>query len=161
MLHCIFYFIPISYALVWIFAGKLPEAWINKHDFLITGGITPLMSLLGFITSMIKGSVIMLGVWTLKELFGYYEQKVFFSKETVLCFKQLSHYLIWWVIAGILSEPLQTIILTMNNPEGQKAVAISFQSADLTALILGGVLSVIAKVMESGRKLQEESELTI
>ncbi len=120
-----------------------------------------MMCLLGFLVSMIKGSIIMYGIWVLHRLFGCYEKKIFFNRETVACFKKISTALIWWVVAGILTDPLLSLILTMNNPPGQHAVAISFQSADLTALVVGGVLSVMAKVMDSGRKLQEEAELTI
>lgn len=154
---------PVSYGLawIWVYTGNIPETWINQHSFKITGGFTPLMCFLGFIVSMIKGAIIMYGLWVLRKLFGYYKMKIFFNRDTVACFKRISLALIWWVIAGIITDPLLSIILTMNNPEGQRAVAISFQSADLTALVVGGVLSVIARVMDSGRKLQEEIELTI
>ncbi len=119
------------------------------------------MCLLGFLISMIKGSIIMYGIWVLRNLFDCYERKIFFNSDTVACFKKMSTALIWWVAAGIITDPLLSLTLTMNNPVGQRAVAISFQSADVTALVVGGVLSVIARVMDSGRKLQEEAELTI
>ncbi len=120
-----------------------------------------MMCILGFLVSMIKGVIVMYGIWILRSLFRCYEAKVFFNRDTVACFRKISAALIWWVIAGILTDPLLSLILTMNNPEGERAVAISFQSADLTALVIGGVLSVVARVMESGRKLQEEIQLTI
>ncbi|MFT5726535.1 MAG: hypothetical protein ACI8PB_000656 [Desulforhopalus sp.] len=53
------------------------------------------------------------------------------------------------------------MILTMNNPPGQHVLAVTFQSADLTALIVGGILRVVAGVMENAQSLQEEAELTI
>jgi hypothetical protein len=161
LLLVLFFCLPVSYAALWAFAGQLPKSWFDRDDYIIVGTITPLMSFLGFIVSMLKGTVIMYIIRTLKRLFGWYEQGVFFSGETVACFRHLSAALIWWVVAGLISSPLMSMVLTMNNPVGQRSISLTFQSADLTALIIGGVLSVIAKVMESGRRLQEEMELTI
>jgi len=161
LFQLLFYFVPVSYGLAWFFAAKLPPEWLHQNRFAISGTITPLMSILGFLVSMFKASIVMLGIRTLQQLFKLYEKGVFFSEETVHCFKQLSRYLLLWVPVTVITEPLLSLVLTMNNPEGQRAVVLSFESADLTALIVGGVLSVIARIMESGRKLQEEVELTI
>ena len=103
----------------------------------------------------------MTGIWVLKKLFECYEKGIFFQEENVACFKKLSRILIWWVIAGVVVTPVTTIILTMNNPPGEHVVQVSFQSADLTALVVGGILRVIAGVMDDGRRLQEEMELTV
>ena len=120
-----------------------------------------MMRILAFCVSMIKGAVVMFGIRVLVDLFRLYENGLFFRAENVACFKKISRILIWWVIAGIIVTPLTTIILTMNNPPGEHALQISFQSADLTALIIGGILSVVAGVMEDGQRLQEELELTV
>ena len=103
----------------------------------------------------------MAGLWSLMQLFTCYERAEFFTEKTVQCCTTISRCLLWWVAAGIITEPLISLILTMNNPAGQRAISLSFQSADLTALIIGGVLSVIASVMDKGRMLKEEAELTI
>lgn len=161
LLTAIFYLTPLLYLLVWMFVDLFPEHWVHKQSFEIVGGITPLMQILAFFTSMIKGSVLMYGVGILISLFKLYEKGIFFNSASVSCFKKLSAVLIWWVIAGILVTPLTTMILTMNNPPGRHVVQISLQSADLTALIIGGILRIIAGVMEDGQRLQKEMELTV
>ena len=103
----------------------------------------------------------MYGLSILIKLFKLYEAGIFFSGDNVSCFKKMSSALFGWVIAGIVATPLTALILTMNNPSGQHVVELSFQSADLTALIVGGILRVVAGVMGSAQSLQEESELTI
>ncbi len=40
-------------------------------------------------------------------------------------------------------------------------LALSISSEDLNLLVLGGILAVIAWVMDEGRKLQEEADLTV
>lgn len=163
LLLLLFFATPLSYGLIWylFYNGSIPLSLLNRHGFTIFGEITATMCILGFLATMIKGGIIMYGIAVLRRLFNQYEQNHFFTGETVTCFARLSSTLIYWVLATVVSDPLLSIILTMNNPAGQKAIAISFQSADLTALVVGGALSIIARVMDSGRKLQEEADLTV
>ncbi len=103
----------------------------------------------------------MYGIWTLIHLFRLYEAGIFFKAENVACFKKLSRILLWWVLAGLMVTPLTTLVLSMNNPPGGHVLQGSLQSADVTALVVGGVLSVIAGVMEDGRRLKDEMELVV
>ena len=160
LMNVLFYAIPVLSGGVWLFADYYPEQ-LSHHSFEIVGGFTPLMKFLAFCASMIKGGVVMYGIGVLSELFGLYEKKIFFRAENVACFRKLSRALILWVAAGIIVTPLITVILTMNNPPGNHILQISLQSADVTALIIGGILRVIAEVMDDGRRLQEEIELTV
>lgn len=57
--------------------------------------------------------------------------------------------------------PVKRRVDPAHPPPGQRYFSLEFGSADLTALLIGGVLAVIAWVMEEGRKLQEEQDLTI
>lgn len=99
------------------------------------------------------------GIWILIRLFRLYETGIFFKAENILCFKQLSNTLLWWVPAGLIVTPLTSLVLTMNNPPGGHALHRNFQSADLTALVVGGILRVVAGVLEDGRRLWDEMEL--
>ena len=40
-------------------------------------------------------------------------------------------------------------------------ITVELGSPDLTALLLGAILAVIAWVMEEGRKLQEDQDFTV
>jgi len=162
ILTILLYSVPIFYLFIWLFIDRLPSqlGYLN-HSYEVVGGYTWSMRLLGFTASMLKGAVVMYGLSILVKLFGLYEEGTFFASENVKSFKTFSNALIWWVIAGIVATPLISMILTMNNPPGQHVLAVTFQSADLTALIVGGILRVVAGVMENAKSLQEEAELTI
>ncbi len=162
ILTILLYSVPVFYCLIWLFIDHLPPqlGYLN-HPYEVAGGYTPLMRLLGFAASMLKGIAVMYSILVLKNLFQLYENGVYFSSDNVRCFKDISTALILWVIAGIVATPLISLILTMNNPPGQHVFALSFQSADLTALIVGGMLRVVAGVMENAQSLQEEAKLTI
>ncbi len=162
ILTIVMYSVPVFYLLVWLFIDRLPpQLGYLKHSYEVVGGYTWFMRVLGFTVSMLKGAAVMYGLSILIKLFKLYEAGIFFSGDNVSCFKKISSALFGWVIAGIVATPLTALILTMNNPPGQHVVELSFQSADLTALIVGGILRVVAGVMGSAQSLQEESELTI
>ena len=161
ILTMIFWLTPIMYGAIWLYFDHFPAAWAFKQSLQIEGGLTPLMRLLAFGVSMLKGGVMMYGIWILIQLFRLYEAGIFFKAENVACFTKLSRTLLWWVLAGLVVTPLTSLILTMNNSPGAHALQISFQSADVTALVVGGVLRVIAGVMEDGRRLKDEMELIV
>jgi hypothetical protein len=161
ILTMILWLTPLLHAAIWFYFDHFPQNWALKQSLEIEGGLTPLMRILAFSASMLKGGVMMYGVWILIRLFRLYEKGIFFKTENVACFKKLSRTLLWWVLAGLIVTPLTSLILTMNNSPGNHALQISLQSADVTALVIGGVLRVIAGVMEDGRRLKDEMELVV
>ena len=62
---------------------------------------------------------------------------------------------------GIIHRSLLSVALTLHNPPGQRIFTLDIGSPDLTALLLGNILAVIAWVMEEGRKLQEDQDFTV
>ncbi|MCB2215185.1 DUF2975 domain-containing protein [Desulfofustis glycolicus] len=153
--------VPVAHGAVWLFFEHLPADWLRPRSYAIVGGVSPLTRVLGFAVSMIKGIVVMYGLWVLIRLFKLYQKGIFFQAENVRCFKHLSRTLVLWAFAGVLVTPLLSVVLTMNNPPGQRVVEVTLQSADLTALVVGGMLAVIAAVMEDGERLQTEVDLTV
>ncbi len=153
--------VPFAYGFAWSYIEYFPQHWVFQQNFKIVGGFTPTIKVLAFVISMIKGAVVMYGLWVLISLFHLYEQGQIFKAANVQCFKSLSRTLFLWVAATIITEPLLTLILTMNNPPGLHAIQFSLKSADVTALVVGGILSVIARVMADAQAIEEEMELTV
>lgn len=160
LLMALFCLVPVGNAFLWGFIEYFPQL-LHNAALVMGSGFTPLMKVLAFLVSMIKGGIVMYALWVLVTLFKLYETGIFFNKKNVDCFKQLSRTLIWWVIASVVTTPLMTLVLTMNNPPGSHMISLELQSADITALITGGILRIIAGVMADGQRLQEEQDLTI
>lgn len=154
--------VPVINGAVWLAMNILPKGF---PDTMLPGYVSlplPLSGrLLAFAASMIPTGVAMAGIYYLMRLFQLYEQGDIFKLSNVRCFGKLSRVLLLWFAAGIVHQPLLSIALTLHNPPGHRMLTIGFGSPDLTALLLGLILAVIAWVMEEGRKLQEEQELTV
>ncbi len=154
--------IPLTNGVFWIAVNHLPEA--IQRECLPYADIFPLpwtALLLGFLVSMLPVGVSLYGVYCLRCLFGLYEQGQVFLAENVYWYKRLSRVLIWSFAAGILCRSLLSIVLTLHNPPGQRRVTLSLSSDDLSLLLLGGILAVIAWVMDEGRRLKEDADLTV
>jgi hypothetical protein len=153
---------PAINALVWICINHFPE--IIQRDILPYFVIIPLPAsarFMGFLLTMMPTAVAMSGAYYLMRLFHLYEQGHIFTPSNVQCFKRLSRVLIWWFAAGIVHRFLLSVALTLHHPPGHRIFSLDIGSPDLTALLLGGILAVIAWVMEEGRKLQEDQGYTV
>lgn len=153
---------PVINALVWGYMNWFPEMiYSNMLPYFVSVPLPGSARLMGFIVVMIPTAVAMSGAYYLMRLFHLYEQGHIFKLANVRCFRNLSRVLIWWFVAGIVHRSLLSIALTLHHPKGQRMISLELSSADLTALLLGGILAVIAWVMEEGRQLQEDRDLTI
>ena len=154
--------LPVINALVWWFINRFPEVMYRKMlPYYVSLPLPASARLMGFLVAMIPTGVAILGAYYLMRLFTLYEQGQIFNLANVRCFRSLSRVLIWWFAAGIVHRSLLSLALTLHNPPGQRMISVDLGSADLTALLLGGILAVIAWVMEEGRKLQEDQDLTV
>jgi len=158
----VFFFIPVSTALVWIFVNQMPEPM--QKMILPYYAVLPLPSsarLLGFLVMMLSGGVIMYGIYKLICLFRLYEQGRIFQSSNVRCFRSLSRIMIVWFITGIIAWPMMSAALTLHYPPGKRLFVLGFGSPNLTALLVCGILAVITWVMEEGYELQKEQDLTV
>ena len=73
----------------------------------------------------------------------------------------MGYALFIWVVVGLIYDALISMVLSMNNPPGHHALALSFQGIDVVTLIIGAIIILIAKVMEQAQILETEHALTI
>ena len=84
------------------------------------------------------------GLILLSRLFALYERGEFFKTGNIRCIKFLG-----LVIAGVwLTQTILELMAHQNNIEG-------------SGLVYGGLVVFIAWIMDEGRKIQEEQELTV
>ncbi|MBI9079390.1 MAG: DUF2975 domain-containing protein [Pseudodesulfovibrio sp.] len=110
---------------------------------------------------MVPGAAIMYVYWTLSRLFDLYARGVFFGKENVSCYRAIGYGLICQQLLFTVEEVLQTFFLTMHNLEGEKIISISFDDTNASLLVVGLMIILISRIMDEGRKIQEEQSLTV
>ena len=153
---------PVINAIFWLNINRMPDLVLKKAIPIAVTMPMPLSSIvLSFLVTMLPTGVSMVGAYYLQRLFLLYEQDQIFCLANVFCFKKLSKVLIWAFFANIVGRSLLSVAVSLPNPPGQRILTVELSSSDLTILLLGGILAVISWVMEEGRKLQEEQDLTV
>lgn len=156
--------IPLLNILFWSLINYLPETLININTpgSPISPNKLPVqLQVLGFIVSLLPLTALMYCIMNIRKLFSFYKEGVIFSFEHVKLFKKTATGLMIWVILNLIYDSAVSVIFTMGNPPGQRMLRVGIGSGEVTALFVGGIIFIIAWVMEEGRILNEEKELTI
>jgi hypothetical protein len=156
--------IPLYYILYWAFINYLPETLINVNIHstpLIPNKLPIKLQLIGFITSLLPLSALTYGLVNIRKLFSFYKEGVIFSFEHVSFFKNTAKALLLWVVLSIVYESAKSVLFSAGNPPGSRVLKVGFSSAEITTLMVGGIVLIIAWVMDEGRILSEEKELTV
>ena len=113
---------------------------------------------IGLVVALIPAMVAVVALGRLRRLFGLYGSGRIFDLDAVTCLRQFA----WAVLAMAVLQPfvgaLLSVIITLDNPPGQRALALSFGSGEVGTALLGGLMVVIAWVMREGCRLSEENE---
>ena len=154
--------VPLIDTAVWLFLNDLPPHLL--HSMLpgyLRLPLPPLARALGFCISLIPMAVFVFADTVLIRLFRLYAEGEFFESGNVRCYRSLSRALMAWCLAGILTDPLFSLALTLHHPAGEHLLSVGLGSLDLTALLTGGILAVITRVMDEARKMKAEQDFTI
>ncbi|WP_432453325.1 DUF2975 domain-containing protein [Agarivorans sp. QJM3NY_29] len=69
--------------------------------------------------------------------------------------------LLAWTAVGIVSNTLLGLVLTFQNPVGERLVTIGFGSSDMINLIIGSVVLLISWVLKEAVEMKYEQEYTV
>ncbi|QFI38522.1 DUF2975 domain-containing protein [Moritella marina ATCC 15381] len=165
----LFIFTPIAVCYYWLTVE-------TSYDFLTSWGIIQLSHdidsytqlpltlttrILATIASLFLCSIIMYALKVLINLFRSYERNEIFTLDNVMCYQKLGYSLFYWVAASVVYGALMSVILSFNNPPGERMLAIGFEGLDFLTLVLGFIILIISWVMKEGYILADESSHTV
>jgi len=165
----LFIFTPIAVCYYWLTVE-------TSYDFLTSWGIIQLSHdidsytqlpltlttrILATIASLFLCSIIMYALKVLINLFRSYERNEIFTLDNVMRYQKLGYSLFYWVGASIVYGALMSVILSFNNPPGERMLAIGFEGLDFLTLVLGFIILIISWVMKEGYILAAENSHTI
>ncbi|MFH2044194.1 MAG: DUF2975 domain-containing protein [Pseudomonadota bacterium] len=156
--------IPLYYVVYWAFINYLPAKLIaiNIPSIPLIPHKLPIkLQLVGFMTSLLPLSALIYGLVNIRKLFSFYKEGIIFSFEHVSFFKKTANALVLWVFSSMIYESAKSVLFSVGNPPGSRVIDVNFGTAEITPLLVGGIVFVIAWVMDEGRVLSEENELTI
>lgn len=169
LFQTLFVLTPIMVCYYWLFVD-------TPYDFLTSLGIvqfsyeidtftqqplTLTTRLLAITASLSLCSIIMYALNVLIRLFRNYERDEVFSAGNVICYQKLGYCLFYWVAASVVYGAVISVILSFNNPPGERVLSISFVGMDFLTLVFGLIILIISWVMKEGYILADENSHTI
>ncbi|NDV28873.1 DUF2975 domain-containing protein [Desulfovibrio sp. JC010] len=158
--------LPIFEITAWFLFDGDPEAFFVSEflfelDPEFLGPLTDTQRVLGLLASAPYAALGMFCLWQLVNLFGLYSQGKIFTAENSVCYNRAA----WALLVGELIYPFTqaavSYIATMNNEVGDRLVCVNIDDANIGNIVVACVILAISWVMDEGRKLQDEAELTI
>lgn len=158
--------IPVYEILGWVmFDGSyesyfMPEFLMDADpDFF--GPLTDMQRVVGIIASAPYMLLGMYCTWQLVKLFNLYSQGFIFTAKNSVCYRHAAWALLIGEVIYPFTQMAVTFVATMHNEVGERMIAISFDDANIGNIVVACVILAISWVMDEGRKLQDEAELTI
>jgi hypothetical protein len=153
---------------VWIFQG-MPVLFDKLNAASAKAAHQYPLFLCAGILSLITPLILCVWYWKLAQLFHYYERGLIFAVKTIRCIKFLGLLcVINWMLVSTIHLLLQETGPGLFQPSSsQPMYRMEFFSfdfgwgIDFGPLLIGAIIVLIAWIMDEGRKIQEEQELTV
>lgn len=94
-------------------------------------------------------------------LFSYYYRGEIFTTNTIYCLKMLGKTLLFWLLLNLIYPVLVTLFIRFAGLSDSLPIILNFGSTELYYLLIGGIIYVIAWIMQEGLLIQEQQELVI
>ncbi len=107
--------------------------------------------------SVLPLSVSLFALYNLQKLFSFYADGKFFAPENARCFRSMGWALVIAVPVDILFSAALSVLLSFDQPAGQRMLEISMSSNDIGIAVVGGVIVIVSWVMAEAVKLAEEN----
>ena len=104
--------------------------------------------------SVALGLYALLQLW---HLFGVYGRGIVFGPEASNCLRKLAWALIAAAFVRPLTKTIVVVLLTLNNPPGQRHLVVSFSWEDYLCLLFGGLLFAMSWAMVEARRIEQEN----
>jgi DUF2975 family protein len=123
--------------------------------------LSPSTRILALVVSLILCIILMQALNLLIRLFKNYERQDIFSYENAVLYTKLGRLIFYWVFGGFIYNGALSVILSFNNPPGERVLELTFTGVDVMTLFLGVIVLIISWVMKEAYEISEEHRRTI
>lgn len=122
----------------------------------VATGLTALKRILLMALISVPLGLMLYTLWQIRMLFGAYEQGAIFATEAADDLRRAGIALVAAAPVQIAVRTLSVLVLTYDNPAGQRMLAIELSSDTYLFVLFGSLLIVIGWVMREAAALSEE-----
>lgn len=97
------------------------------------------------------------GLYQLRALFQRYARGEYFSAAAAIHLGRVGQSLAWWVLLGVLCQPLSSVWLTIMQPVGHRVVSVGFGTSEVVSLFMAASITVIARILQRASEVDAEN----
>lgn len=101
---------------------------------------------------------LLIALWQIRQLFDRFRQTDFFSAAALSRMLALGWWLVAFGIYDLVSDPIGSLLLTLDYPEGQRQVAIELEGAEIFFMIFGTIMILFGWIMREAASIAEENK---
>jgi len=164
LLTALIVIMPIYFISYWLFINSFSQNIVagSSVSFEGAGGtLTVGLQVIGFLSSLFPLGAIIYGLVNTKKIFALYIDGVIFSDEHVILFKKIAKAFAFWVLFSVIHESIKSVVFSWNNAVGNRQLDITFGSIEFGVILMSVLFLVIAWIMDEGRTITEENQLTV
>jgi len=168
LFKALFYLYPVTMLLLWLFSkmsitGEFSLDVNTDGNAITTEMLDPewWQRLAGFALAMLPGAALMYIYHCLAKLFSLYANGAIFEKANVDNFRKVAWGIIAHQLLAIPSGTLITLVLTLTNPQGERLVQVGVDDTNISMVVVGIMILFISRIMDEGRKMNDEQALTV
>lgn len=111
----------------------------------------------GMLLSSVPLLALTFGLGHLRRLFQRYASSEYFSLEAAMHMGKVGKAVALWVLLDFLCEPMLSLWVTMNEPQGERLFTVSVTAATFVALFMAACISIIARILRQASAVDSEN----
>lgn len=149
--------LPLSVVLMWFVFDDFLFGVVRETVSVKVDSFSFMTRLLGCLVNLIPVGLLAYGLSKLRRLFSLYQARQIFGQENTQALLSFARMLFAYAITKPITSAITSVIVTFNNPPGERQLAISLSSNDLGVFFISGVFFIIAWVMAEAHKLAQDN----
>lgn len=151
--------LPLALVVYWATAS---EAQLASHANLpaqvVAGPLALWQRVAGAVVTALPLGLLLVGVWQARRCFGMFAQGQVFTLQATALLGRFAGWVAWAALASMLASSATSVLLTLNNPPGQRHLSVGIGSDHVFTLFFAGLVWLMAAVIAQGQTLAEENE---
>ncbi|MBO6757780.1 MAG: DUF2975 domain-containing protein [Roseibium sp.] len=101
--------------------------------------------------------ILIIATWQIREVFSHFQRREFFAAQTLSRVISLGRWLVILGLYDFLSDPIGSLLLTIDLPAGQKEVEVSIDGGEIYFIIFGCMMILFGWIMREAASIEEEN----
>ncbi|MBS0298187.1 MAG: DUF2975 domain-containing protein [Proteobacteria bacterium] len=127
-------------------------------DMQMGGAVQPWQRAIGGAICLVPALMLSCALLRVRWTLNAFVRGDFFGAEAVRGLRDYAALALWAAVAGLVSVPVLSLVISQTNPPGHKELSLDLGGAQMLGVLGAGILWVIASAMARAQTLARENE---